>query len=146
VKRGGPLRRLTPLAAVSPKRKAQQTAERRFKALVRDRDLWQCQGCGATPTQARELGLRLEVHHRLAKGRGGTDSPENGVVLCGFGNTAGCHRWVDHNRSEAVRRGLVVRSGGNPADVPLEDWDVVSWWLLPSGQKRRLSAEELGAA
>ena len=131
---------------ISAKRKSQQAAERKFKALVRDRDLFQCQGCGRTPSQAREAGLRLEVHHRLPRSRGGKDTPENGVVLCGFGNTDGCHWMVDHNRAEAVRRGLVIATGGNPADTPLEDWDVVSWWLLPNGTKRRLTADERGAA
>jgi hypothetical protein len=100
------------------------------------------------PSQARELGLRLEVHHRLPKGRGGRDVPENGVVLCGLGNSVpgSCHWMVDHNRAEAIRRGLILESGADPRAVPLEDWDSRLWWLLPNGTKCPLSAEEMGAA
>jgi hypothetical protein len=53
---------------------------------------------------------------------------------------------VDHNRAEAIRRGLILESGADPRAVPLEDWDCRMWWLLPNGTKCPLSAEEMGAA
>ena len=134
-----PMRRLTPLRPVSPRKRLAQAAERKFKAQVRDRDVLTCQGCGKGPAEARNDGLRLEVHHRLPKGRGGKDSPENGVVLCGFGNDPrGCHGKVDQQRAWAQARGLSIPSGVQPAGVPLMDWADRWWRLLPDGQRTRI--------
>ena len=141
------LNRRTPQRAISPKRKLREAVERKFKALVRDRDLLTCWGCDDGPSAMAQRGLRPEVHHRQPRSQGGRDVVENGVILCGFGNHAlGCHGRVDQDRQWALDRGLYVSAGSDPGAVPLIDWRGVSWWLLPSGQRRRLSAEERGAA
>lgn len=107
------------------------------RALVRDRD-GVCQGCGATPADAQRAGLRLEVHHRLPAGRGGRDTADNGVLLCGLGNAAGCHRLVDHDRGWAMARGLVLPTGADLADWMLIDWLGRGWLLLDDGQRVQL--------
>jgi hypothetical protein len=71
------------------------------------RDWYRCQWCG---------GPAENCHHRKFKGQGGADTPENRVMLCGFGNTSGCHgRAHGRERAEAVRLGFVVPSWGDPA-------------------------------
>jgi hypothetical protein len=105
---------------------------------VLDRDVWTCQGCGKGPTAVREAGLRLEIHHRLAKGRGGTDDDlTNLLVLCGFGNAGGCHKRVDEQREWSNSRGLALPTGADPARCAVIDWEDESWTLLPDGTKRR---------
>jgi hypothetical protein len=93
------------------------------RARVLDRDLFGCAYCGNGPSAISAAGLRLEVHHRLPLGRGGGDDVRNLVVVCGWGNTAGCHAAMDQDRAEAVRRGFVIPTGGDPAVTPLLLWD-----------------------
>lgn len=57
-----------------------------------------------TPCDMAPTG-RLEVHHRLPRGRGGSNERENLVTLC-----PGHHRWVETNRAAAYDLGLLVRS------------------------------------
>jgi hypothetical protein len=144
VKRTALVRR-TPLARTGRLRSAAWTKsvrrrtgfDRRTLALIRDRDA-RCQGCGAGPGQVRESGLRLEVHHRLAKSRGGKDDISNGLLLCGLGNAAGCHRRVDHERAWAILRGLAVATGCLPANIPVTDWADRVWLLDDDGQRWQL--------
>ena len=103
MKRGGPLKRNARLTArsslktkkgLSSKRKALKKkgsrAEReeaelaRFRKEVRDRDGWRCRRCGSD--------FRPNAHHVLPKGRGGPNTRENGVTLCGGDD--GCHMRV----------------------------------------------------
>lgn len=109
--------------------------DRATRALVRDRDSI-CQGCGATPAAAQREGMRLEVHHRWAAGRGGPDTADNGVLICGLGNYAGCHRKVDQERAWALRRGLVLLTGTDPGSVPVVDNDGHRWQLFRDGTRR----------
>jgi hypothetical protein len=118
VKRSGPLRRVTPLRA-----RKRTGLPQSVRARVLDRDLFGCAYCGNGPSARAVSGLRLEVHHRLPLGRGGNDDIRNLVTTCGLGNAAGCHRLMDLERPEAVRRGFVIPTGGDPATTPLLLWD-----------------------
>lgn len=69
------------------------------------------------------------LHHRQPRGMGGTSRTavhSLAVLLqaCGHG-TIGCHGWVEHNRSEALRRHLLVPQGLDPAAVP---------YVMPGGK------------
>ena len=138
--RSGFVRRAAILAAAKPGRRRRTGFDQVTRALVRDRDAV-CQGCGLTPGQARAAGLRLEVHHRLAAGRGGPDVPSNGVLLCGLGtlNVAGlrpCHWRVDHDRAWALARGLVLPTGtAHTMAYPVTDWAGRAWLLADDGTR-----------
>lgn len=45
----------------------------------------------------------VDPHHRLPRGRGGTDDDLNIIHLC-----RGCHSWIEHHPTEARERGLTV--------------------------------------
>lgn len=71
-------------------------------------------------------------HHRRSRGKGGTDDPAiNGLanlLLVGagpnarLGGVSACHGWIEHHRTEAEARGLIVTwgsytAGGVPPEV-----------------------------
>jgi hypothetical protein len=120
---------------------SKRAAERRHRAIVRDRDQWTCLGCGKTPRQAERVGLRLEVHTRLQRIHGGRETPDNGVTLCGFGPDRGCRRLAYRHRLWAVMLGLSLDKGADPAEVPVQDSAGVRWQLNPNGTRRRITRE-----
>ena len=71
-----------------------------------------------------ERGLDWVVHHRRARGAGGsrredTNSPANLVPLCGPGVDNDCHGHVESHRAEALTFGWLVPQGADPATVPV---------------------------
>ena len=58
-------------------------ADRRAYQTATDRADGRCEGCG--------LPAPLERHHRRFRSRGGKTTPENLILLCGWGNHTGCH-------------------------------------------------------
>lgn len=85
------------------------------RALVLERDNYQCQRCGAPGTN---------IHHRRPRGMGGTrrrdtNTPVNLITLCGSGTT-GCHGWIESHRDEARELGFLVVQAGVPALVPVQ--------------------------
>lgn len=107
------------------------------RAVLATRDEHRCQGCGRNLAELRRIGLRLEAHHRLPKSRGGTNDLANGVMLCGLGSYAGCHRKVDHDREWGYARGLVLHTGlALPALVLVVDFHGVHWHLLSDATRR----------
>ena len=95
--------------------------------LVLDRAADQCERCWSLNP--------ADVHHRRARGMGGTRDPEihspaNLAVLC-----RDCHTWVEHNRAEATAQGWLVprRDPRDPADVPVfvdPEWYLVTPYKL----------------
>lgn len=88
------------------RRMGRKGAERRermdvARPVVFARDLWRC--------QARIIGVCIgeahHAHHVLPRSRGGPDTLENLVSLCGP-----CHVWVHGHPDEATALGL-LRSG-----------------------------------
>lgn len=71
-----------------------------------ERDGFRCQAhtFGLT-SECEHWPTGVEVHHRLPRGRGGTNHQENLVTLC-----PGHHRWAESNRAEAYELGLLRRS------------------------------------
>lgn len=100
-----PIRRRTPLAtgrkpmrAIRPERAA---SKRAFREAVLARDTF-CRMCG--------VARATDPHHILPRGRGGTDSPDNGAGLCWL-----CHDYITHT-AEGIRegreRGLIASAKG----------------------------------
>lgn len=95
----------------------------RIPALVRGevlaRDRWCCTRCWAPINGGRSYS----IHHRTARGMGGTSDPvthalPNLVTLCGSGTTL-CHGWVESHREEARQLGFLVTRGVDPTTRPI---------------------------
>jgi len=69
-----------------------------------------CEACG----RARAT----EKHHRLFRSQGGLHTVENLLDLCGWGNHTGDHG-VAHTKA-GFEKGWSVRSGDDPAEIPVE--------------------------
>ncbi len=85
------------------------------RALVAARALGGCERCGRSVTS---LWDGWSIHHRLPRGRGGQNSPENLIFLCGSGTT-GCHGLIESERLAAYLAGLLLRTGTDPASEPV---------------------------
>lgn len=113
MKRGGPLRRLTPLRrgkrlpAQSRKRKAELEARRDVRMAVFDRDGHRC----VLAARVLLAGERVPAcfgpitpHHLRKASAGGPYTPDNLVTLC-----AGHNEWVENAPLQASALGLVIR-------------------------------------
>ncbi|WP_323986242.1 HNH endonuclease [Microbacterium plantarum] len=91
--------------------------------LIVARDQGACARCG-TPVSHLTRGIAWSVHHRRARGMGGSrdawiNEPANGVVLCGSGTT-GCHGDIEKHRDVAYDTGWLIRRGIQTAEsIPL---------------------------
>jgi len=75
-----------------------------------------CERCG----RSIHSGSEYSIHHRLPRGRGGTNVLSNLVLLCGSATTPqGCHLQVESQRTAAYDTGWVVRTGQSPAEQPV---------------------------
>lgn len=93
--------------------------ETRARAIVRDRSGGRCELCPAPGT---------EWSHRIARGRGGTWAPSNGLWLCGI-----CHRKCHAAPDTARANGWHLSTGVDPLTAPTlihpgHLWR--GWWLL----------------
>lgn len=59
------------------------------------------------------------MHHRKFRSRQGGDGLGNLVLLCGWGNTSGCHGRAHTEAEEATRLGFAVPSWGDPTETPV---------------------------
>lgn len=104
MKRGGPLKRRTPLARGRwhrrPKRTSPELIDAREIVLRRSAGRCEFPGC---------LHVGQEFHHRLPRSAGGPDTAANGLWLC-----ADHHRWVHAHPAESYLRGFLLRRGQNP--------------------------------
>lgn len=108
------------------------------RALVEARDGGRCVRCGKAPALDED-----SLHHRIPRGRGGENTAENLILLCGSGTT-GCHGWVERNRTAAYGLGYLVETGIDPADVPVT---VAGWgWRYPTPVGLWIAPEEYEAA
>lgn len=96
--------------------------------LVHDRSGGVCEVCGA----ARATNL----HHRLARGMGGTKAAIHGpdwlLHLCGTGTT-GCHGYIESHPEVSYARGWKIRRNRDPSTAPVQlggQWVI----LLPNGE------------
>jgi len=101
-------------------------------ALLRERAGGRCEGCG-------RLAAHLEAHHRKFRSRGGLGTPENGAMLCGWGNHTGCHGAAHGQGDYDKEWGWSLQSWQNPAEEPFVDLRGEVWNFLPDGTKVALS-------
>lgn len=112
------------------------------KRLIRDRDGNRCVLCGVW------VGEGGQIHHRRARGMGGsrdplTSSPANGLTLCGGPfNGSQCHEHIESHRTWALDHGFLVRQGVDPASVAVVVDVRVGWWLGHDGTKRPARPDE----
>jgi HNH endonuclease len=119
MRRGGPLRRRTPLRrTASLASQAVQSRTSRPDALTREvvleRDGHSCVVCGA--------GGGLQLHHRVRLGQGGSrlpeaHAPQNLIAVC-----ERCHDRIHSGPAEARLLGWLVRRGTDPAAKPV--WSI----------------------
>jgi 5-methylcytosine-specific restriction endonuclease McrA len=94
MKRGGPLRRLTPLRS-----KTSDPSElRNAKEIVKQRSGGRCEA--RIPSVC--IGRASEVHHIKSRARGGGHDPANLLDLC-----TPCHRFVTENPRSATQMGFL---------------------------------------
>lgn len=72
-----------------------------LKARVFLRAEWRCEHC--------KRRTRLEPHHVIKRSRGGEDTVDNVVALCG--GSGGCHAWTDAPWASAKGRLIVAALG-----------------------------------
>lgn len=82
-----------------------------------------CERCGTALHDGHQWIAPHSIHHRRARGMGGTTDPVTNTVvnlllLCGTGTT-GCHGWVESNRLEAIRDGYLLAQSDDPGYVPV---------------------------
>jgi hypothetical protein len=79
--------------------------------VVMDRDQGCCVVCGKVLFGYR--GREWSIHHRRAKGMGGTrrpdtNEPQNLISVCGGGNNSGCHGTIHRHPKDAVVMGWTI--------------------------------------
>lgn len=68
-----------------------------------------CEKCGKV--RIRKVDIRkANIHHILARGKGGTDEPKNLGFICSFWQFVGredfsCHTWIKNHPKEAKAEG-----------------------------------------
>src|SRR5690606_7968555 len=82
------------------------------------------------------------LQHRRARGMGGvgkknhvTNSPANGVLVCGSATT-GCHGYIESHPEEALARGFRGPQAQDPRTVPIITWAGIRVWLTEDGQRQ----------
>ena len=98
--------------------------------LIRKRSGGVCEGCGVAEAK--------EMHHCQYRSRLGPSTAGNGLHLCGWGNTSGCHGTA-HDGEKGEKRGWSIRSGHDPLLVPklLVVSFVEIWMMLDDEGGRR---------
>lgn len=99
--------------------------------VIRERAGGRCELCG--------VGVSMgQIHHRQARGMGGTvrveaRSPANGLYL-----DMKCHERIERNRSEAYENGWLVHKWESSEERPVKMFD--GWYMLAGdGSLERLS-------
>lgn len=108
---------------------------RKVRAIVLERDQYQCVACGKP---AGIPGTWWSIQHRVARGVGGDNSPCNLITLCGSATSPGCHRRAEDRDPEYHARGYWLRSDEDPALTPVmvftESGCGVTAWPTTDGQ------------
>jgi hypothetical protein len=131
----------TRINRVSTTTRARRTAWTAFRREVWARDNGACvMGCGPIPLEF------AEIHHRLLKSRGGKDTHENTITLCGWHHHQAVHKYP----TWATVVGLMVPAGFTPDEWPvLLDVSHGRWssypgarllWMLPKDGQWALAA------
>jgi 5-methylcytosine-specific restriction endonuclease McrA len=106
VKRGGQLRRLTPLQRRTPLRPriSDPYVLRKAKKIVKERSGGRCEA--RIPSIC--TGRASEVHHVKSRARGGSHNPDQLLDCC-----SRCHFWITTNPRSAHQMGFLKHSWEN---------------------------------
>lgn len=109
MKRGGPLKRKTPLAKVSKnkEKRARLTIPSAVRKAVQERSGFQCevvekQSMGSFDVSIRCMNPASDLHHVTPKGRGGKNTVSNLKHIC-----RACHIFIHHKVKKATDMGLL---------------------------------------
>lgn len=146
MKRGEPLKRITPLTAKTGLRRTTPMAQRAGRESLSaragskdksapqrtrrdvgpsaevvdgalEREHYSCALCGmGIGPEGRGIGW--SVHHRLRRSQGVDHSIQNVIILCGSGSTQ-CHGWVHANPADARAGGWLLSGRQEPLAVPV---------------------------
>ncbi len=95
-----------------------------FPQAVRDMVLNRCGGfCEACGVDRPE-----QMHHRRARGAGGSRRADTNTASNALAISAACHALIESRREFALDRGWLVLQGHNPSEVPVV-WQG-TWVLL----------------
>lgn len=70
-----------------------------------------CERCAAAPA--------VQIHHRRARGMGGSKAADTNVASNGLAVCVSCHQQIEANRADSLKYGWLVRQGQEPAEVPV---------------------------
>lgn len=112
----------------------------RVRMAIRRRADYRCEVC------AKNLGAAsastAQVHHRRARGMGGSTDPMSRNVTNGLLTCIPCHARIESEREWALDRGFLVRQGHNPASVPVRLWNAHPVLLTHDGGYGRVEPED----
>lgn len=60
-----------------------------------------------------------QIHHRRARGMGGSKDPRTGGAANALTVCVPCHAHIESQRAESLEMGWLVRQGVDPASVPV---------------------------
>lgn len=91
---------------------------RAVREIVTERAQNHCECCG--------VGRPEQLHHRRARGMGGSSADDTNTPANALAVDARCHALIESQRALALDRGWLVRQGQDPAEVPVlrhgSDW------------------------
>lgn len=64
-------------------------------------------------------GRATDIHHRRARGSGGTKRPESNEPANGLAACRACHGRIESHRTEALEHGWLVPQHQDPRDIPV---------------------------
>ena len=100
-------------------------ADRRAYQAATERADGVCEGCGRLAP--------LERHHRRFRSRGGKTTPENLLLLCGMGNTSGCHGKA-HSAEPPAGWAISQYDKRPDHEIPADTFEGLAW-LLKDGTR-----------
>ncbi len=97
-----------------------------------------CEGCGEGLRGERGAPDGHAAHHRRPRRMGGSQLPDTNGVENALMLGAGCHAWVESNRTWAYRHGFIVRQDDIPAAIPVRLYAVACAWAAEHPAKHGL--------
>lgn len=82
----------------------------------------------------------LQIHHRRPRQAGGTSDPAARSAANALLLDDRCHRWIESHRTWAEAQGWLVRSGVDPASVPVLIFERGRVLLTPAATYGRSAA------
>ena len=89
-----------------------------FPPKVRQQIVERCSGRCEVMTDGCTFTAQ-EIHHRRARGSGGTRRPDTNLPSNALCVCDACHRRIESHRTEALTLGWLVPQNQSPKDVPV---------------------------